>query len=137
MKKVIVLLIVIGIGLILARGWKKDREQKKANDLKKIEQVQAACEKVVRSRVLFTTGSDLHTWYIFELGLIFENENDALNFMKEELGDDFSVKLSNGDRLFVGFHQHLQEYRIYAGQPNRDEDMIYPRWNYKKVKPEE
>ena len=137
MKKIIVLLIVIGIGLILARGWKEDKEEKKAADLKKIEQVQAACEKLVRSKALFTVGPDLITWYVFDLELAFQEDSDANKLLREELGSDFSTKLSNGDRLFVGFNQRLQDYRIYAGNPKLDNSEIYPDWKYKKIKPEE
>lgn len=137
MKKivvVVVLLLVCGIFFVQGRNKKK---QETSNDLAKIEQVQEVCEKVVKSKALYSFGADVVKWYVYDLELMLRDGNDANKLFIEELGSDFSTKLSNGDRLFVGFYPRLAEYRIYAGDPNREGTMIYPEWEYQKVRPEE
>ena len=136
MKKIILLLLVLICGILLFRCGVEKKNETKA-DLEKIEQVQAVCEKVVKSKALYSFGAETVKWYVYDLELMLRDGNDANKLFIEELGNDFSTKLSNGDRLFVGFYPRLGEYRIYAGDPNREGTMIYPEWEYKKVKPEE
>ena len=137
MKKLIVLLVVILCGILLLGVGTKKKENKTNADLEKIKQVQAVCEKVVKSKALYSFGSETVKWYVYDLELMLRDGNDANKLFIEALGSDFTTKLSNGDRLFVGFYPRLGEYRIYAGDPNREGTMIYPDWEYEKVKPEE
>lgn len=136
MKKLVILLLVFICGLLLFRGVSEKKDETKA-DLEKIEQVQAVCEKVATSNAVYSFGQELNKWYIYDLELMLKEGNLANKVFINELGSDFSTKLSNNDRLFVGFMPALGKYRIYAGDPNRAETMIYPEWEYKKVKPEE
>lgn len=136
MKKLAILLLVLICGLLLFRGVSEKKDETKA-DLEKIEQVQAVCEKVATSNAVYSFGQELNKWYIFDLELMLKEGNLANKVFMDELGSDFSTKLSNNDRLFVGFMPALGKYRIYAGDPKREENMIYPEWKYKKVKQEE
>ncbi len=136
MKKMIILLLVLICGLLLFRFVTEKKDETKA-DLEKIEQVQVVCEKVATSNAVYSFGQELNKWYIFDLELMLKEGNLANKVFMNELGSDFSTKLSNNDRLFVGFMPALGKYRIYAGDPNREGTMIYPEWKYKKVKQEE
>lgn len=136
MKKMIILLLILICGIFLFRSVTEKKNETNA-DLEKIEQVQAVCEKVATSNAVYSFGQELNKWYIFDLELMLKEGNLANKVFMNELGSDFSTKLSNNDRLFVGFMPALGKYRIYAGDPKREETMIYPDWEYKKVKQEE
>lgn len=136
MKKMIVLLLIIICGILLLKVTTEKKNEINA-DLEKIEQVQAVCEKVVKSNAVYSFGQETAKWYIYDLELMLRDGNAANKLFIEELGSDFSTKLSNGARLFVGFMPGLRSYRIYAGDPKQEDNMIYPDWNYKKVKPED
>lgn len=136
MKKMIILLLVLICGLLLFRVV-TEKKNEKDEDLERIKQVQAVCEKVATSNAVYSFGQELNKWYIFDLELMLKEGNLANKVFINELGSDFATKLSNNDRLFVGFMPALGKYRIYAGDPNREGTMIYPDWEYKKVKPEE
>lgn len=104
------------------------------DDYAKIQQVQDACEKVANSSVVRSGGRSQGVWYIFELEFIHQGTDPIHEKLEEELGEDFETSLSNGDSLFVGFLPVYEgSYRIYAGNPNNEENMIYPDWNYTKV----
>ena len=136
MKKMIILLLILICGIFLFRSVTEKKNETNA-DLEKIEQVQAVCEKVATSNAVYSFGQELNKWYIFDLELMLKEGNLANKVFMNELGSDFSTKLSNNDRLFVGFMPALGKYRIYAGDPKREGTMIYPDWEYKKVKQEE
>jgi len=136
MKKMIILLLILICGIFLFRSVTEKKNETNA-DLEKIEQVQAVCEKVATSNAVYSFGQELNKWYIFDLELMLKEGNLANKVFMNELGSDFSTKLSNNDRLFVGFMPALGKYRIYAGDPKREETMIYPDWEYKKVRQEE
>lgn len=68
-------------------------------------------------------------WNIFELGLMYEKDEDFFKQLRINLGDDFQCNLSNGDSLFIGILPYRNSYRIYAEIPD-DDHMIYPEWNY-------
>lgn len=137
MKKLLVVAIIIIVGgLLLQSHFEKKKEENIAADYEKIQQLEDACYKVAYSPLIFTLGSRQDTWYIFELEFIHQPENDVHEKLESLLGEDYVTKLSNGDKLFVGFLPYRQAYEIYAGKPS-DEYMIYPDWNYTKLTPAE
>lgn len=136
MKKLIILALLVICGILLFRV-KAEKKDETNTDLEKIKQVQAVCEKVVNSNAVYSMGDEMAKWYIFDLELMMQGGNEAKDMFVAELGSDFTTRLSNKDRLFVGFLPHRRSYRIYAGDPKMEGTMIYPDWEYEKVKPEE
>lgn len=131
-KRLVFLVIVVGIAIYVIYSQKVKKEEAMAADYERIEQLRQECEWIVNSNYLYTIG-DVHAWYVYELALIHEDESELLKRMEQDLGEDFETKLHNGDKLYVGFLPDMQKYRIYAGVANEDEYMLYPDWNYTKL----
>lgn len=135
MKKFLIFVIVLGIGIYAFMNvYEKRKEEQRAQDYAKIEQLQEVCEDIVSSSQIFKVEGSVHAWHVYELGLIHQEEQEIMMDMEKDLGEDFATSLSNKDRLFVGFNIQLGKYRIYAGMPS-EENMIYPDWNYTKLAP--
>ncbi len=132
MKKILTLTIIVLIGLFIYNEVKSRNIEKIENDYEKIEQVKSMCETIANSDYKYTFGSDTNTWYIMELEVIHQKDDAGYSKMEEILGADFKTKLSNGDKLFVGFLPRRGSYRIYAGTPE-ETNMIYPDWNYTEL----
>jgi len=128
-KNILILAIIVVIGFFVFNEVKSNNIEK---DYEKIEQVQSMCETIANSDYKYTFGSNTNTWYVLELELIHKNDSAGYSKMEEILGEDFETKLSNGDKLFVGFLPRTNSYRIYAGEPE-ESNMIYPDWNYTKL----
>lgn len=135
MKKLIALILIALIIYGVYSMSAKKEEEKINNDLEVIRQVDEACQKIAVSKQVFSLG-DAGTWHIFDLELIYQKEGECYEAFVTLLGEDFNTVLSTGDRLFVGFLPFRQSYRIYAGNPRDEENMIYPNWNYSKISPE-
>ena len=135
MKKLIILIVIALIIYGVYSTNSKKAEEKVNNDLEIIRQVDEACQKIAVSKQVFSLG-DAGTWHIFDLELIYQNEGECYEAFVFLLGEDFNTVLSNGDRLFVGFLPFRQSYRIYAGDPRNEENMLYPDWKYTKISPE-
>ena len=135
MKKLIALIVIVLIIYGVYSMTSRKAEEKVNNDLEIIRQVDEACQKIALSKVVFSLG-DAGTWHIFDLELIYQNEGECYEAFVTLLGEDFNTVLSTGDRLFVGFLPFRQSYRIYAGDPRNEENMLYPDWNYSKISPE-
>lgn len=101
------------------------------DDYKTIETLNNEMKKISKSSVVSAVG-DNGTWNIFELGLMYEKDDDFFKKLREDLGEDFSWKLSNGDSLFIGVLPYRNSYRIYAGSPD-EAHMLYPDWNYEAL----
>lgn len=115
------------------------KEKKKQEDYKKIEQVQTAMEKLAKTSATAAFGNE-NQWYVFDVRMMKEEGSGDHAFyqaLKAELGEDFDSQLSNGDYIFAGVMPHLGSYRIYAGNPESEENMIYPDWNYSKLQSKE
>lgn len=136
MKNIIILIIAILLIWMGVSFFKDKQEEKIQDDYKKIEVLQEACEEIATSSYISSLGGDRVKWYVYELECIHQPTNDALSQLESLLGKDFETKLSNGDKLFVGFLPYRGSYRIYAGEP-ADENMIYPDWNYEELTPAE
>ncbi len=136
MKKIIILVIVALIIVIGVSLLKDNKDNKAKNDNEKIEQLKNACGEMAESSYINSLGSDEAKWYVFELEFIHQPTNELQEQLEKILGEKFETSLSNGDRLFVGFLPYRGSYRIYAGEPT-EENMIYPDWNYSKLKPVE
>ena len=54
--------------------------------------------------------------------------------IREGLGENYNTKLSTGDYIYIGILPYRGSYSIYAGNPEDENNMIYPDWNYRKVK---
>ncbi len=132
MKKILTLVIIALIGFFIYNQIKTMQAEKIENDYEKIEQVKSMCETIVQSEYIYSFGSNAAQWYILELELIHANDTAPYNKMEEILGEDFKTKLSNGDKIFVGFLPYKNSYRIYAGEP-KESNMIYPDWNYTEL----
>jgi hypothetical protein rflaF_14202 len=134
LKKLAAIVIILCLGIV---GWaiyknkKSESEQSSENDYEIIETLHNELEKISKSSSISSVG-DNATWYIFELGLMYEKEGDFFKELSKALGDDFKWKLSNGDSLFVGILPYRKSYRIYAGEPDEDH-MLYPEWNYSEL----
>lgn len=135
MKKLILLIILILICCGVYIMNTKKAQETENNDLEIIQQVDEACEKIAQSQEVYSLG-DAATWHVFDLEFMYQKEGECYEALADILGEDFSTILSNGDRLFVGFLPFRQSYRIYAGDPRNDNNMIYPDWKYTKVSPE-
>ncbi len=135
MKKLIALILIALIIYGVYSMSAKKEEEKINNDLEVIRQVDEACQKIAVSKQVFSLG-DAGTWHIFDLELIYQKEGECYEAFVTLLGEDFNTVLSTGDRLFVGFLPFRQSYRIYAGNPRDEENMIYPNWNYSEISPE-
>ena len=57
--------------------------------------------------------------------------------IREGLGDNYNTILSSGDYIYLGILPYRGSYSIYAGNPEDENNMIYPDWNYSKVKKRE
>ena len=132
MKKLLTIAIIVLIGLFIFNQIKTKNEEKIKNDYEKINQIKEMCETIANSNYKYTFGSDTNTWYIMELEVIHQKDGDGYSKMEEILGEDFKTKLSNGDKIFVGFLPRTTSYRIYAGVPE-ESNIIYPDWNYTEL----
>ncbi len=134
MKKILTFAIIALIGLFIFNQIKTNNEEKIKNDYEKIEQVKAMCETIANSEYKYTFGRDTNTWYLIELEFIHQSDDAGYSMMEQILGEDFKTKLSNGDKLFVGFLPRTNSYKIYAGG-TEESNMIYPDWNYTELEP--
>lgn len=132
MKKILTIAIIALIGLFIFNQIKTNNEEKINNDYEKINQIKEMCETIANSDYKYSFGSDTNTWYIMELEVIHQKEDAGYSKMEEILGEDFITKLSNGDKIFIGFLPRTASYRIYAGVPE-ESNMIYPDWNYTEL----
>lgn len=129
MKKVLIVACIALIGFFVINT---NKDKKTENDYEKIEKIQSMCETIAQSEHVYSFGSNNAQWYILELELIHTNDSSPYSNMEEILGEDFKTKLSNGDKIFVGFLPYRNSFRIYAGVPE-EANMIYPDWNYTKL----
>ncbi len=140
MKKIVILVIIIICAwTAFQKGMESGKEKKKQEDYKKIEQVQTAMEKLAKTSATAAFGNE-NQWYVFDVRMMKEEGSGDHAFyqaLKAELGEDFDSQLSNGDYIFAGVMPHLGSYRIYAGNPESEENMIYPDWNYSKLQSKE
>ncbi|MBE5947379.1 MAG: hypothetical protein E7259_10660 [Lachnospiraceae bacterium] len=132
MKKILTIAIIAIIGLFIFNQIKTNNEEKINNDYEKIDQIKEMCETIANSDYKYSFGTDTNTWYIMELEVIHQKEDAGYSKMEEILGEDFITKLSNGDKIFIGFLPRTTSYRIYAGVPE-ESNMIYPDWNYTEL----
>lgn len=135
MKKIIMLLILAIVVLFAVKGVttvKKAGEDKKAADYEKIEKVTKALEKVVLSKAILSF-NDRGRWYMFDLRVLKDKDEQFYKDLYKELGEDFDNKLSTGDYIFGGVLPYIQSYRVYAGDPTKESNMLYPDWNYTKL----
>lgn len=133
-KKIAAIVIILGLGIAawaIYKNHKSETEKSSANDYEIIETLHNEMEKISKSSSISSVG-DNATWYVFELGLMYEKDNDFFKELSKDLGDDFKWKLSNGDSLFVGVLPYRNSYRIYAGEPDENH-MLYPEWNYSEL----
>lgn len=125
---VAVLLIMVGVSVMKDKGIVVDKTKA---DYEAIEAVHKEMESL-KSTSLFSKAGPDGQWNVFELGLMYEKEDDFFKRVRKDLGEDFQWKLSNGDSIFIGVMPHLKKYRIYAGTPDEGH-MLYPDWNYTKI----
>lgn len=104
-------------------------------DYDTIETLTNEMSQITQTSAVSSVG-DNGSWNVFELGLMYEKDDEFFKQLSKDLGDDFSCKLSNGDSLFIGVLPFKKSYRIYAGSPD-ESHMIYPNWNYEKLKKKE
>lgn len=132
MKKIITLIIIIAIIAGVAQYFEEKEKKAIASDYEKIETVQNAVISSIKSGAHYSY-SDRNQWYLFDLRVIYESNEVFYESIRNILGDDFNSKLSTGDYIFVGILPSRDSYRIYAGDPQDENNMIYPDWNYKKL----
>ncbi|MBO6300536.1 MAG: hypothetical protein J6N53_17030 [Lachnospiraceae bacterium] len=104
-----------------------------ASDYDKIETVRQAVEQLAGTSAVKSLGTDQGQWYIFDLRLIYQKDGEFYTKLAEKLGENFDSKLSNGDYLFIGVYPLRGSYRVYAGDPANENNMLYPEWKYSKL----
>ncbi|MCR5120396.1 MAG: hypothetical protein K6B44_12355 [Lachnospiraceae bacterium] len=137
MKRIILLLLMAAILAALYFGIVKKNSgsdtgaaDPTAADYEKIEAVKSAISEVASSSLVTKIAEDQGQWYIFDVGVIYEKDGEFYKKLAEKLGADFDPKLSNGDRLFMGVLPFRKSWRVYAGNPSNEDNMLYPDWNY-------
>ena len=134
----IIFLLAVVIIVVVIFGMKGKSGQGSSSvpgvsDYDKIETVRQAVEQVAGTAAIKTVGTDQGQWYIFDLRLIYQKDGDFYSKLAEKLGEGFDSKLSNGDYLFVGVFPLRGSYRIYAGDPANENNMLYPEWKYTRL----
>lgn len=132
MRKLLGIVILVVIGLFAFSFFKDSKEEKKANDYETIETVRSAVSKAATLKNMSGYGNQAQ-WYVFDLRLIYQDSNKFLDAIRAELGEDFNNKLSTGDYIFVGILPYKQSYKIYAGDPKDENNMVYPEWKSTKI----
>lgn len=121
--------VVIAVVIFAIKG-KSGEKTTGVSDYEKIETVRQAVEQVAGTAAIKTIGTDQGQWYYFDLRLIYEKDGEFYSKLAEKLGNGFDSKLSTGDYLFVGVFPLRGSYRIYAGDPANENNMLYPEWKY-------
>lgn len=138
MKKIIPIILIVAIGFGLFIWFTSPKNgggtaiDKTAQDYEKIEKARSAMAKLAVSSEVKSFGNQA-AWYIFDVRAVDQHDEGFYKALKKELGDDFDSQLSNGDFLFVGVYPSMQKYRVYAGDPNASDTMLYPDWKYTKL----
>ena len=130
LKKLIIGIVAV---VLVVCGWslfKKDSPviDKTQADYTAIEAVHKEMDSLKSSSML-SKGGPGGSWSVYELGLMYQKDDEFFKKLRSDLGEDFQWKLSNGDSIFIGVLPHNNSYRIYAGKPD-DDHMLYPDWNY-------
>ncbi|MCM1007958.1 MAG: hypothetical protein NC485_08515 [Ruminococcus flavefaciens] len=128
---VVVVFCLAIVGWAIYRNHNTKSEKTHQDDYRIIETLHREMDKISKSASVYDLG-DNGVWHIYELGLMYEKDEDFFKQLSRDLGSDFKWKLSNSDSLFIGILPHRNNYRIYAGTPD-DEHMLYPEWNYSKL----
>ena len=132
--KLIIVAVLLAAAVFLIRGKQEKTEKKnERSDYETIEQVQGAVVNAINAGALNIYENQVQ-WYIFDLRIMYRDDNTFTRLLKKNLGEDFNTKLSTGDYLFVGVLPYRKSYRIYAGDPADENNMIYPEWKYNKLK---
>jgi len=130
MKRMICVVFAMCFFLVGCLG--NDSSKNEKDDYKAIQTLTDELRSLSSTSLMSTVG-DNGSWNIFELGLMYEKDDEFFKRLRSDLGDDFHWKLSNGDSLFIGILPHRKSFRIYAGTPD-ESHMIYPDWNYDRLK---
>lgn len=133
---IVLLAVAVIVVVIFAMKGKSGQESggsSGVSDYDKIETVRQAVEQVAGTAAIKSLGTDQGQWYVFDLRLIYQKDGDFYSKLAEKLGEGFDSKLSNGDYLFVGVLPMRGSYRIYAGDPANENNMLYPEWKYTRL----
>ena len=125
--------IVVVIFAMKGKGGNETNGVKGVSDYDKIETVRQAVEQLAGTAAVKSVGTDQGQWYIFDLRLIYQKDGEFYTKLAEKLGEDFDSRLSNGDYLFVGVFPLRGSYRVYAGDPANENNMLYPEWKYTRL----
>ena len=124
---------IIVIAVLAVSGWALLKNKAPALDKTQLDYdaITAVYNEMesLKSSSMISKGGDGGQWTIYELGLMYEKEDEFFKKIRKDLGEDFHWKLSNGDSIFIGVLPHRNSYRIYAGTPDEGH-MLYPDWNY-------
>lgn len=132
MKNIIYIIIVVALIAVGVTVYKGNEQKKTDGDYEKITMVQNAMEKLSKTSAIRSFDNQAQ-WYVFDVRVAYQNDSEFYNALKKELGEDFDSRLSNGDYLFAGILPTYQKIKIFAGNPETDDNMIYPDWNYSKL----
>lgn len=131
--KTAAVLLALFCGFFLLTGCTP--QDKTAEDYAKIETARKEMEKLAKSPARAAFG-DQGQWYVCDMRLMHQKDDQFWSQMESDLGEDFDPKLSTGDVIFIGILPFRQSYRIYAGGADESQ-MLYPDWNYEALpKPE-
>ncbi len=71
--------------------------------------------------------------YICDLRMAYEKDGDFYKRIVQKLGSDYNTTLSTGDPIFIGIYPVNRSAKVYVGDPNDPNNMVYPEWKSTKI----
>lgn len=135
-KSIIIICLLISAVTLIFDHFKTSSGDKKPalTDYEKINQTIKAIRSVAHSKEV-TDLKETTEWMTFDVEIIYKQKTPLFAALKNYLGKDFDSVLSNGDHLFVHLIPANGSFQIYAGDPENNNNQIYPEWKYPKMKP--
>lgn len=71
--------------------------------------------------------------YICDLRMVYDKDGDFYKKIAAKLGSDYNTTLSTGDPVFVGIYPVNRAAKVYVGDPQDPNNMVYPEWKSTKI----
>ena len=98
----------------------------------------ATMDKVVPKYVESYFGEEKQEEIAITMEDAMKSDNMLCKLLRENLPEDFSPNLTNGDVLIIKATSRNILFQIYADNMQTYSNMLYPEWNYAELpKPEE
>lgn len=135
----LIAVIIIGSVYFYIKSENDKNQQQQIDAVKqdyvKIDDVKNALIKVSKTSAV-KSFSNPAAWYIFDMRAVYEKNDAFYTALKKEFGEDYDFQLSTGDYIFGGIMPLNNSIRVYAGDPQDENNMIYPEWKSTKIKKE-